>query len=223
VLNDFDLPALEALVQRAVPPEHRSRVVLELYDPTGCYLALTDGIEAAVASASSPDAARQALVELLSSYDVTAGSAGLSNQEGSPDLAISAMLLSELGLGFGSASERALKSRGWDPGLTRRPPLSFALALHSRLVEQHHIQALLRRAKSAVLVSAVSEVKLASLPSGQEAAQGEPVDLLSVEQLAERLPRSTQPKAEHSWERRQPLTSDAKNASLLTLVEAVLV
>jgi hypothetical protein len=159
----------------------------------------------------------------LSSYDVTAGSAGLTNQEGTPDLAISAMLLSELGRGFGSCIERALKSRGWEAGLTQRPPLSQALALHSRLVEQHHIQALVRRAKSAALVSAVSEVKLASLPSGQDQAQGEPVDLLSVEHLAERLPRSAEPKAEHSWERRQPLSSGSKNASLLTLVEAVLV
>ena len=32
-----------------------------------------------------------------------------------------------------------------------------------------------------------------------------------------------EPKAEHSWEQRQPLLGNAKNASLLTLVEAVLV
>jgi hypothetical protein len=133
------------------------------------------------------------------------------------------MLLSELGRGYATCIERALESRGWDAGLTRRPPLSLALALHSRLVEQHHIQALVRRAKSAVLVSAVSQVRLASLPGGQEAAQGEPVDLLSVERLAERLPLSAEPKAEHSWERRQPAAGGAKNETLLTLVEALLV
>jgi hypothetical protein len=223
LLSDLDLPALQALVQRVVPQEQRARVVLEVYDPTGCYVALTDAIESTIAAATSPEAARQAVVELLSSYDVTAGSAGLTNQEGTPDLAVSAMLLSELGLGFTSCVEGALKSRNWDASLPERAPLSLALALHSRLVEQHHVQALVRRAKSAVLVSAVSQVRLASLPSGQEQAQGEPVDLLAVEHLSERLPRTAEPKAEQSWEQRQPLAGNAKNASLLTLVEAVLV
>jgi hypothetical protein len=223
VLGDLDLPALEALVQRVVPQEHRARVVLEVYDPTGCYVALTDAVDSSVAAAASPEAAREALALLLSSYDVTAGSAGLTNQEGTPDLAISAMALSELGLGFAGGIERAFKSRNWDAGLTPRAPLALALALHSRLVEQHHIQALVRRAKSAVLVSAVSQVRLATLPGGQDQAQGEPVDLLAVEHLSERLPRAAEPKAEHSWEQRQPLLGNAKNASLLTLVEAVLV
>jgi hypothetical protein len=91
------------------------------------------------------------------------------------------------------------------------------------LVEQHHIQALLRRAKSAVLVSAVSEVELRDLPSGLSAAQGEPRDLLSVEHLVERLPQSAEIKAELTWERRQSLPGGQKNGSLLTLVEALLV
>ena len=42
----------------------------------------------------------EALVSLLESYDVGAGSAGLSGVEEKPDLAVSAMLLTELGAGY---------------------------------------------------------------------------------------------------------------------------
>jgi hypothetical protein len=64
---------------------------------------------------------------------------------------------------------------------------------------------------------------LTTLPNGQDAAQGEPHDLLSVEHLAERLPQSAEIKAEQSWEQRRPRPDAARNGSLLTLVEAVLV
>jgi hypothetical protein len=223
ILNDLDLPALEELVRRAIPEQHRERVKLERYDCTGSYLELEAGVAEAVKAAKAPADAERAVLELLRSYDVGAGSAGLTNVEGTPDLAISAMLLSELGRGYGACIGQALARRGWDAELPLRPPLSPALTLQSRLVEQHHIQALMRRAKSAVLVSAVSQLTLTSLPNGQDAAQGEPHDLLSVEHLAERLPQSAEIKAELTWEQRRPLPGGAKNGSLLTLVEAVLV
>jgi hypothetical protein len=223
ILNDLDLQALEELVRRAVPEQHRERVQLERYDCTGSYLQLEAGVAAAVDAAITPADAERTLLELLRSYDVGAGSAGITNTEGSPDLAISAMLLSELGRGYGPCISRALTRRGWDAELPLRRPLLPALALQSRLVEQHHIQALLRRARSAALVSAVSQVTLTTLPSGQDAAQGEPHDLLSVEHLAERLPQSAEITAELTWEQRRPLPSAAKNGCLLTLVEAVLV
>jgi hypothetical protein len=91
----------------------------------------------------------------------------------------------------------------------------------SRLVEQHHIVALLRRASSAVLVSAVSEVALTGAGNGQPV--GEPNDLLGVERLGERLPKMADVKDERSWEWRRPQLESAEKGSLLTLVEAVLV
>ena len=222
ILNDLDLTELEELVRRAIPEQHRERVKLERYDPTGSYAALAAGVASTLQTASAAEA-EPALVGLLQSYDVGAGSAGLTEGETQPDLAVSAMLLSELGRGYTVHLQSAFEARGWDPAAPGRAPLQPALALLSRLVEQHHIQALLRRAKSAVLVSAVSQVTLQRLPNGQNAAQGEPHDLLSVEHLAERLPETTQTKAEQSWEWSQALPEGAKNGSLLTLVEAVLV
>lgn len=223
ILNDLDLAALEELVRRAIPEQHRERVQLERYDATGSYVELAAGVASAVQSAQTPAEAERALLALLQGYDVGAGSAGLTNTEGTPDLAVSAMLLSELGRGYGACIAQALTARGWDGAVAERAPLLPALTLQSRLVEQHHIQALLRRAKSAVLVSAVSQVALKTLPSGQDAAQGEPHDLLSVEHLAERLPQSAEIKGELTWEQRRPLPGGTKNDSLLTLVEAVLV
>jgi hypothetical protein len=222
ILNDLDLAQLEALVRRAVPEQHRERVKLERYDPTGSYAEFAAGVASTLQTASAAEA-EQALAELVQSYDVGAASAGLTDSEAAPDLAVSAMLLSELGRGYAAHVRKAFEERGWDPSAPRRAPLQSALALLSRLVEQHHIHALLRRAKSAVLVSAVSQVTLRRLPNGQNAAEGEPDDLLSVEHLAERLPEAAQTKAEQSWEWQQALPQGVKNGSLLTLVEAVLV
>lgn len=223
ILNDVDLPGLEELVRRAIPEAHRQRVQLERYDCTGSYVQFAAAVQSAVSAAKTQADAERALLALLQSYDVGAGSAGLTNVEGTPDLAISAMLLSELGRGYGTCIAQALAERGWDSEMPERAALLPALTLQSRLVEQHHIQALLRRASSAVLISAVSQVRLKTLPNGQDAAQSEPHDLLSVEHLAERLPRSAAIKAELSWEQRRPLLGETKNDSLLTLVEAALV
>jgi hypothetical protein len=91
------------------------------------------------------------------------------------------------------------------------------------LVMQHHVQALVRRAGSAVLISAVSQVELRHLPNGQKEAQGEPLDLLWVEQLSERLPQIVEVKAEQSWEWAEDRPNGDAKRSLLTLVEALLV
>ena len=218
ILNDLDQTELEELVRRAIPEPHRERVMLERYDPTGSYAEFAAGVASTLQTASAAEA-EQALVELVQSYDVGAGSAGLTSIEPAPDLAVSAMLLSELGRGYTAHLQKAFEARGWDPAAATLAPLQPVLSLLSRLVEQHHIHALLRRAKSAVLVSAVSQVALRQLPNGQSSADGEPEDLLSVEHLGERLPETVQIKAEQSWERPQA----AKNGSLLSLVEAVLV
>ncbi len=223
ILNDLDLAALEDLVHRVVPERHRERVQLERYDPSGSLLELMSGVDQALAQADNAQAAEAALKELLASYDVGAGSAGLSGVDGRPDLAISAMLLSQLGDGPQRCLAHALEARGFSTASLERGPLAEALLLLSRLLEQHHVHALTRRAASAVLISAVSEVKLRRLSSGQSAAQGDPRDLLSVEHLAERLPASAEIKAEQSWEWSRPLPAGAKDESLLTLVEAVLV
>jgi hypothetical protein len=222
-LSDLDLPRLEELVRTTIPDVHRERVKLERYDLTGSYVAFARSVKETVNGAGGPAQAEQALLSLLESYDVGAGSAGLSVAEGKPDLAISAMVLTELGSGFAPFMGSTLSARGWDPEAAYRPPLRSSLELFRCLLVQHHIHALLRRAKAAVLVSAVSEVELRSGPGGKAAPVGDPVDLLFVERLEERLPGIAEIKAEQSWEWRQDRQVGAEKRSLLTLVEAVLV
>jgi hypothetical protein len=84
------------------------------------------------------------------------------------------------------------------------------------------VQALVRRSLAAVLVSRVSEVELVTGPEG-EAAEDDPIDLLSVERLVERLPQNVEIEAEESWEWAQDRSEDGQKHRLLTLVEAVLV
>lgn len=211
-LNDLDLPALEERVRRVVPEPLRAKVSVERYDPTGSYAAFASGVKSALEAAETQADAERALVELLESYDVGARSAGLSSREEQPDLAISAQVLPELGRGPPRALDAAFSGRGFDAARLDAP-LSSALALFGCLLEQHHVQALLRRAKSAVLISAVSEVTLRQLPNGKDVAASEPRDLLSVERLVERLPTSADVKAEQSWEWRR--------GDVLALIEAL--
>lgn len=221
-LNDLDLPALEELVRREIPEALRGKVRLERYDLTGTYVAFADGVTTAVTKAGDHADAERALLELLQSYDVSAGSAGLTEAEGRADLAVSALVLPTLTRGYGACIAEALAARNWDPTSVARPPLAPALALLSRLVEQHHIHALLRRAERALLASAVSEVELGGETARPGRAAGEPRDLLGVERLAERLPETAQVKRDWSWEWQRP-DSTSEKRSLLTLVEAVLV
>lgn len=222
-LSDLDLPGLEALVRRAIPEQHRTRVKLERYDVTGSYAAFADGVKRAVGGAGGPAEAESALLALIESYDVSAGSAGLSASEEKPSLAVSALVLSELGSGYGPCISEALTARGWDAQAPNRAPLAPSLAFLRCLVAQHHIHALLRRAKSAVLISRVSEVEWRGGAGRQGHAVGEPRDLLSVERLVERLPEIAEIKAEESWEWRQDPPAGEERPSLLSLVEAVLV
>ena len=222
-LSDLDLPALEELVRRAIPEQHQSRVKLERYDVTGSYVSFAEGVKNAVAKANGPAEAEAALVALVESYDVGAGSAGLTLAEEKPNLAVSVMLLSRLGEGYATCISAALAARGWDPEAPKRAPLAPSLAFLRCLVVQHHIHALLRRAKAAVLISAVSEVAWQGGPGNKGAPAGEPCDLLSVERLVERLPQIAEIKAEQSWEWRQEAPAGAEKRSLLTLVEALLV
>lgn len=218
-LSDLDLSRLEGLVRQAVPEELRARVKLERYDVTGSAATFAGAVSSRVAAATSAASAEEALVSLLQSYDVSAGSAGLSASQDKPNLAVSAMLLSRLGEGFGPLMSAALATRGFRSGA----PLAAQLTLFRSYLVQHHIHALLRRAKAAVLVTAVSEVELQTLPSGKKDAVSEPRDLLGVERLEERLPEIAEIKAEHSWELARPLEGSSENRSVLTLVEALLV
>jgi hypothetical protein len=221
-LSDLDLQPLEELVRRAIPEEHRSRIKLERYDLTGSYAAFAAQVSRTVQQAATAEDAERELVSLLQSYDVSSGSAGLRSGEAKPELAISALVLPLLGAGYGPCIAAALTARGFDPSLTTRPPLQLALGWLRCLVEQHHVQALLRRAQSAALISPVSEVVLRRVGQQSE-AEGEPLDLLSVERLVERLPESAPVKAEQSWELAQDRPQDPQKRSLLTLIEAVLV
>jgi len=218
-LNDVDLGRLEELVRRTVPDQQRERIKLERYDATGAAVSFTKAVQGIASSAKNPAEAEEALVSLLQSYDVGAGSAGLSAVEEKPSLAISAMLLSRLGDGFAAQVQSAFSGRAWQPG----PAAKDALSLFRCLLVQHHVQALLRRAKAAALVTAVSQVELRSMPNGKKSAAGEPQDLLHVERLVERLPQIAETKAEASWEYAQEGADSTEKLSLLTLVEAVVV
>lgn len=213
-LSDLELPALEALVRKHVPERQRERIRLERYDLTGSYAAFAAGVDRAVSGATDVASAERALLELIQSYDVDGRSAGLSSHEQAPDLALSAMVLSELGRGYARYVAQALTARGFEDRSTRAP-LEPALTLLRTLVAQHHVQALLRRAKSAALISVVSELRLP--------AQPEPTDVLEVEHLTERLPHETNVRAEESWEWQRPLPGGDARASLVSLVEAVLI
>jgi hypothetical protein len=221
-LSDLDLPALEELCRRELAEPLRAKVRLERYDVTGSYLAFAEGVAQAVTGAASLLEAERALLDLLQSYDVGAGSAGLTEAEGRADLAISPLLLSSLGRGYAACAAQALGARGWDESSVTRAPLAPALELLRRLVEQHHIAALLRRAELGLLISAVSEVDVGGAAHPGRPA-GEPHDLLGVESLSERLPEMAQVKQDWRWEWRLPRSSAGEKGSLLTLVEAVLV
>jgi hypothetical protein len=216
-LSDLDLTRLEEHVRRVVPEPLRARVQLERYDLTGCAATFQRAVKTRVAEAASAAHAELALLELVRSYDVTSGSAGLGTSADKPDLAVSAMVLSELGAGLKRCAEQQLESRGFGAG----PALRQELDLLSVWLVQHHVHALLRRAKAAVLISAVSEVELRVAANGKKSAVGEPRDLLSVERLVERLPELAEPRAEQSWELERPVPGVAER-TLLTLVEAVL-
>jgi len=192
---------------------------LERYDLTGSASAFVEGVASAVESAQGLEEAERAMDLLLQSYDVGAGSAGLSTAEGEADLAVSALVLSELGRGYAACVERHLAARGWLQVNGGQTPVLPGLELLSRLLEQHHIHALLRRAGSAVLVSAVSELILAA--DGQPV--GNPRDLLGVQHLGERLPQMARVSDERSWEWQRTLPGSSEKGRLLTLVEAVLV
>jgi hypothetical protein len=222
-LNDLDLPRLEELVRRVVPEPHRARVRLERYDATGSYAAFAAGVQRVVEAAESRPAAEAALLAWLASYDVGGGSAGLSALEEKPDLAVSAMLLPSLGRLYAPCVASALAARGWAEPSEAPKALEAAITQLRCLVQQHHVQALLRRAKSAVLISAVSEVQLRSASGGKLVPEGEPHDLLAVERLVERLPAAADVKAEQSWEWKQAPSAEHRARATLTLVEAVLV
>jgi hypothetical protein len=222
-LSDTDLTGLEELVRRTVPEAQRAKLKLERYDVTGSCDAFLREARGIVSEATSIEEAAPELASWLASYDVGSGSAGLATSEEKPGLAISAMLLNRLGREHGRALGDALSERGWDRRTSEQAPLKAALDLFGCLLQHHHVQALLRRAGAAMLVSPVSQVELRRLPNGQDAADGEPADLLFVERLSERLPQSAGIKAEQSWEHRGPHPSGDKSRSLVTLVEAVLV
>jgi hypothetical protein len=190
-------------------------VSLERYDLTGGAATCQRAVKTRVAAATNAVQAEADLLELLQSYDVSAGSAGLSAASEKPSLAVSAMVLSELGRGFRECVAEALERRGF----AVTPALEQELELLVVWLQQHHVHALLRRAQASILVSAVSELQLQSAANGKKTPLGEPRDLLGVERLEERLPEQADPRTPQSWECERP---GVGGQSTLTLVEAVL-
>ncbi len=199
-LNALSTRELEEAVRATVPEALRERVQIERYDLTGSYDQFFREGAARVEAAGDLAEAERSLLELVASYDVGAGSAGLCSVEARADFAVSCMVLPTLGAGFELHAADCLTKRGWPGAQVREHPLAPALALFVCLIQQHHIHALLRRAQLGVLISGVAETPLRTLPNGKIEATGDTLELLAVERLRERLPSSAEILAEASWE-----------------------
>jgi len=221
-LNDVRTATLEETVRAEVPEALRERISIERYDLTGSYEQFVKEVEERIGASTSPPDAEHALVELAESYDVGAGSAGISGPEGTASFAVSSMVLSELGAGFPLHVARCFSERGWELASPPSAALNDALALLTCIVQQHHVYALLRRAELAVLITGVSEAPLRVLSDGRLEASGDPRELLAVERLSERLPQGTEILAEADWEwRRGGDTNGSATAQAMLLVEGV--
>jgi hypothetical protein len=183
-----------------VRPELLERISVERFDLTGSYNQFVSDVSALVSRATTASDAERAIDELVSEYDVPADSVRLTAADVEPDLAISSMVLSQLGLPYKAFVARAFRARGFGPERVREGILEQSLAALACRVEQHHIGALLRIPKQAVLTSDVREVAVTLGPQGDLVALGAPRSQLAVRYLTDRIPSRVTPRAEAAWE-----------------------
>jgi hypothetical protein len=188
---------------------------VERFDVTGTYNQFVAEVGAIVSRSHDVNSAERDVDELVSSYDVPARAVRLCREEVDPDFVVSSMVLTQLGVPFGSFVARAFQDRGFDAKRVARGPLGLSLAALACRVEQHHIMALLRT-KLAALTSDVSETPVTLGPSGELVHVGAPRTQLSVEGLLDRVPTDHEPVAQGAWDwlRVVPKHAGATGASM---------
>jgi hypothetical protein len=172
----------------------------ERFDVTGTYNQFVTEVGAIVARSRDESDAERHLDELVSSYDVPATAVRLCGEEVEPDFVVSSMVLTQLGVPFKSFVARAFQDRGFEPKRVAEGPLASSLSALACRVEQHHIAALLRIPKLAVLTSDVSETPVTFDPRGELVHVGASRTQLSVESLLDRLPSDRRPVDEGAWD-----------------------
>lgn len=200
VVTDVSAGAAEATVRAHVSERRHSRVRVERFDLTGSYNPFVAGVDAAMEKARNVGDAERAIVDFCTTYDTPSSAVRLSSESEQADLAVSCMVLSQLGVAFKSYVEKCFGERAWDRGRVKRAPLEPALSTLGCLVEQHHVAALLGHSSLAVLVSDVSASVVVARADGSIEPKGEPQEQLSVEALCDRIPGRTEIVADASWE-----------------------
>jgi hypothetical protein len=222
VVTDVSMAAAEQTVRDRVPEARRSRVRVELFDLTGSYNRFVSSVDAALGQAKTMSDAERALLELVGSYDTAPSAARLSSVAAQADLAVSSMVLSQLGVGFKAYVTERFAARGWDRGRVKSAPLEPALSTLASLVEQHHIAALLTHAQLAVITSDVSASVTVAHPDGSVERKGDPQEQLSVDALCDRIPGRTEIIADASWDWPRVM-ADKKAVGMTMRVDAIAV
>jgi hypothetical protein len=172
----------------------------ERFDVTGAYNAFTAEVGAIVARARDEDEAERAIDAFVSSYDVREDAVRLSREDHAPDFVVSSMVLTQLALPFRPFVARAFQERGFDAERVAQGPLGASLAAFACRLEQHHVAALLRIPRIAVLISDVGETPVTLDARGNLVRVGERRTQLAVETLLDRIPRGHEPVAQGAWD-----------------------
>jgi hypothetical protein len=220
VVTDVCAGAAEEMVRERVSESRRARVRTELFDLTGSYNQFVSGVDAAVERAKNIGEAERAIVELCGTFDTPSSAARLSSETAEADLAVSSMVLSQLGVAYKSYVAQRFAERGFAREKVKQPPLELALSALGSMVEQHHIAALLAQSKLAVLTSDVSASALVARSDGSIEPKGEPQEQLSVDALCDRIPGRTEIVADASWEWPRVLP-DRKTTGMTMRVDAI--
>jgi hypothetical protein len=172
---------------------------VERFDLTGTYNQFVADVGAIVARSQNESDAERDVDELVSSYDVPARAVRLCSEEVEPDFVVSSMVLTQLGVPFKSYVARAFHERGFDAKRIAEGSLGPSLSALACRIEQHHVAALLRVPKLAVLTSDVSETSVTLDPLGHFVRVGASRTQLSVENLTDRIPSGHEPIAHNAW------------------------
>lgn len=200
IVDVCEVEDIRAGVARAIrDPALLERTTLERFDLTGSYNQFVTDIGGIVARAQDEAEAERNVDEYVSSYDVPADAVRLCESRTEPDFALSSMVLTQLGLPYKAFTARAFRARGFDAARVHDGVLDASLSALSCRVEQHHVAALLRLPKVAVLSSDVREGPVTVGPRGELVGLEPPRSQLAVKRLADRIPSRVEPLATTAW------------------------
>jgi hypothetical protein len=209
------------VVTTIADPAARARVSVECFDLTGTYNQFASEVRAIVSGASSEDDAERAIDLFVSSYDVPERAVRLCNAEVEPDLAISSMVLTQLGIPFGPFVANAFRARGFRPERVQKGILKESVAVFSSRIEQHHIAALLRVPRLAVLSSDVSQSVVGVGPAPELVLLEPPRLQLGVPSLSGRIPSAVKPLMSGAWDWLRVVPTQSGAPGALMNVEGV--